>query len=79
MFVEVGRGKTFKLAEAQNSCLLFQIEVQLQAAQLTEASYDCTLRLANAFQFIFVTSRILPSLSHYILDEIFEERQQRTR
>lgn len=33
------------------------------------------IRLASIFQFIFVTPKVLLSLSCYILEELFEERQ----
>lgn len=78
LFLEVGRGKTFQPGESTKlDC--FQMKLQLQAAQPREARNGHTIHLASFFQFIFVHPQEVPSLSHYTLEEFFEERQQRTR
>lgn len=59
-FWRCGEVRPSKLMEAQNSCLCFQMELQLQAAPLTQASSDCIVRLASSFQFVFVIPQVLP-------------------
>lgn len=56
---------------AQNSCLHFHMELGLQAAQVTEAGYDCILHLASSFQFVSAHK------NHLLCPTIFQRKSLR--